>query len=313
MNEALILEKLDNLSSEIQSLKSEVQAMKETKQVHASSAQTDHAPSLPILAGFAGSYNEKDVNLLIENLLLSVNDINSVLFKLKAGNELVKDIEPIAQQVYPHVIKFFAELEGQLTLDDVVALVRNLLTAVPALNESVGYLKSGIELKDELIPIAQILYPKVIKYFHELDGQVTLDDIMSLVQNLLTAVPALNESIGFLKSGMELKDELIPIAQILYPKVIKLFHELQLAIERSSGLVKVAGTAASSAMNFTLTDAQATEISRIIESLDFNNIKPVSPIGAVKMLMDADVQKSLGAAFMLLQAMGGCVQAIQSK
>lgn len=313
MNEALILEKLDNLSSEIQSLKSEVQALKDTKQAHASSAQTDQTASVPILAEFAGTYNEKDFNLLVENLLLSVNDINSMLFKLKAGNELVKDIEPIAHQVYPHVIKFFAELEGQLTLDDVVALIRNLLTAVPALNESVGYLKSGIELKDELIPVAQILYPKVIKYFNELDGQVTLDDVMSLVQNLLTAVPALNESIGFLKSGMELKDELIPIAQILYPKVIKLFHELQLAIERSSGLVKVAGTAANSAMNFTLTDTQATEISKIIEGLDFNSIKPVSPIGAVKMLMDSDVQKSLGAAFMMLQAVGACVQVIQSK
>lgn len=313
MNEALILEKLDNLSSEIQSLKSEVQAMKETKQAHASSAQGDHQASVPMLAGFSGKYNEKDLNLLVENLLLSVNDINSILFKLKAGNELVKDIEPIAHQVYPHVIRFFAELEGQLTLDDVVALLRNLLTAVPALNESVGFLKSGMELKDELIPIAQIIYPKVIKYFNDLDGQVTLDDIMSLVQNILTAIPVFNDSIGFLKSGMELKDELIPIAQILYPKVIKLFHDLQIAIERSSGLVKVAGTAANSAMGFTLTDTQAAEISRIIEGIDFNNIKPVSPIGVVKQLMDPDVQKSLGAAFMMLQTMGACVQVIQTK
>lgn len=255
MNEALILEKLDNLSSEIQSLKSEVHALKDAKQGQAPSAQPDQAAPVPALASFEGKYNKDDLNLLVENLLLSVNDINSMLFKLKAGNELAHDIEPIAHQAYPHIIRFFAELEGQLTLDDVVALLRNLLTAVPALNES----------------------------------------------------------LGFLKSGMELKDDLIPVAQILYPKVIKLFNQLQLAIDKSNGVVKVAGAAASSAMDFTLTDVQAEAISNLIKDLDFNNIKPVSPIGAVKQLMNPDVQKSLGAVFMMLQAMGACVQVIQSK
>jgi len=268
---------------------------------------------VPMLAGFAGKYDEKDLSLLVENLLLSVNDINSILFKLKAGNELLRDVEPIAHQVYPHVIRFFAELEGQLTLDDVVALLRTLLTAVPALNESVGLLKSGMELKDDLMPVAQILYPKVISYFGELEGQVTLDDVMALVKNLLTAVPALNEGVGFLKSGMELKDDLMPVAQILYPKMIKLFSELQQAIERSSGLLTVAGTAASSAMRFTLNEEQAAEISRIIEGIDFNNVKAVSPIGAVRQLMDPNVQKSLGAVFMMLQAMGACVQVVQNR
>lgn len=313
MNEALILEKLDNLSSEIQSLKSEVQAMKEAKRSHASSAQSDQPASLPVLANFAGRYNEKDLDLLIENVLTSVNDINSILFKFKAGNELLRDIEPIAHQVYPHVIRFFAELEGQLTLDDLVVLLRRLVTSVPALSDALGFLKSGMELTDEIIPIAQLVYPKVIKYFADLEGQVTLDDVMALVTNLLTAVPAINDAVGFLKSGMELKDELIPIAQILYPKAIKLFNDLQLFLERSNGLIKVAGTAANSAMSFTLSDTQAAEISRIIEGIDFNNIKPVSPIGAVKQLMDPDVQKSLGAAFMMLQAMGACVQVIQNR
>ena len=255
MNEALILEKLDNLSSEIRSLKSEVQALKDSRQAEATSAQSDQSAVVPLLANFEGKYSPSDLNLLIENLLLSVNDINSMLFKLKAGNELAREIEPIAQQAYPHIMGFFAELEGQLTVDDVVALIRNLLTAVPALNESVGYLKSG----------------------------------------------------------MELKDDLIPVAQILYPRVIKLFNQLQLAIDNSNGVLKVAGTAASSAMNFTLNETQAGQICRVIEGLDFNNIQPVSPIGAVRQLLNPDVQKSLGAVFMMLQAMGACVQVVQNK
>ncbi len=254
MNEALILEKLDNLSSEIQSLKSEVQTLKEAKHAPATSAQSAQSAT-SMLAAFEGKYNEKDLNLLIENLLVGVNDINSMLFKARACNELARDIEPIAHQVYPEVIKFCAELEGQLTVDDVVALLRNLITAVPALNTSVNYLKAGIELTDDLMPVAQILYPKVISFL----------------------------------------------------------NEVQLALDKSSGLVKVAGTAATSAMNFTLTDSQADEISKVIAGLDFNNIKPVSPVGLVKQLMDADVQKSLGAVFMVLQAMGACVQAIQTK
>lgn len=313
MNEALILEKLDNLSSEIQSLKSEVQAMKEAKQVVASSAQAAQPAPLPMLANYEGKYNEKDVELLVENLLLSVGDLNSVLFAIKAGNELVHDIEPVAKLIYPHVIQFCAEIEGQLTLDDCAALIRSIVTAVPAFNESIGLLKSGLELKDDLMPVAQILYPKVIKFFAGIEGQVTMDDVTSLVENVLTAIPAFNESIGFLKSGMELKDDLMPVIQILYPKIIKLFADLQTAIDQQSGLIQVAGTAGNKALQFSLTDSQAAEISKIIEEFDIANVKPVSPIGAVKQLMDADVQKSLGAAFMMLQAVGACVQALQNK
>ena len=254
MNEALILEKLEQLTSEIQSLKSEVQTLKEAKQAPASPAQTAQ-PATSLLAAYEGKYNEQDLNTLVEHMLVSINDINSMLFKLRAGNELFSDIEPIAHLVYPKVIKFCAELEGQVTLEDVVALL----------------------------------------------------------QNLLTSVPALNTSVGFLKSGIELTDDLIPIAQIVYPKVIQIFNEVQLAMERSQGVLKVATTAGKSALNFTISDEQAEEISKIIEGIDFNDIKPVSPIGAVKQLMDADVQKSLGAAFMVLQAMGACVQVIQSK
>ncbi len=255
MNEALILEKLDNLSSEIQSLKSELQTLKEAKQAPASSAQSAQPAAAPMLAAFEGKYNEKDLSLLIENLLVGVNDINSIFFKMRAGNELMRDIEPIAYQVYPEVIKFCAELEGIVTVDDVVSLLRNLITAVPALNESVNYLKAGIELTDDLMPIAQIVYPKVLK----------------------------------------------------------ILHDIQTGIENSSGLIKVAGSAANSAMKISLTDTQAEEISRVIENIDFSNIKPVSPIGAVKQLLNKDVQQSLGAAFMVLQAMGACVQAIQKK
>lgn len=313
MNEALILEKLDNLSSEIQSLKSEVQALKEAKQVVASSAQAAQPAAMPLLAGFEGKYNQKDVELLVENLLLSVGDLNSMLFKVKAANELVHDIEPVAKQVYPHVIRFFADLEGQLTLDDVVALLQKIVTAVPAFNESIGLLKSGLELKDDLMPVAQILYPKFITFFAELEGQVTLEDVTALVGNVITAIPAFNESIGLLKSGIELKDDLMPVIQILYPKVIKLFHDLQLAIEQSSGIIQVATTAGNKALQFSLSDTQAAGISRIIEEFDLNNVKPVSPIGAIKQLMDPEVQKSLGAAFMLLQAVGACVQVLQNK
>jgi hypothetical protein len=255
MNEALILEKLDNLASEIQALKSEVQTLKEAKQAPATSAQSVQSALPPALAAFEGKYNEKDLNLLIENVLVSVNDINSILFKLKAGNELAKEIEPIAQQFYPHFMRFFAELDGQVNVTDVAALLRNLVTAVPAMNEGVGFLKMGIELKDDLIPVAQILYPKVVK----------------------------------------------------------LLNDVQQGIDKSNGVIKVAGTAVAGARNFTLSEAQTEKICRVIENLDFEKIQPVSPFGAIKQLMDPDIQKSLGAVFMVLQAMGACLQVIQNK
>ncbi len=255
MNEALILEKLDNLASEIQSLKSEVQAFKDAKPVPATSAQPAVSASVPMLAKFDGKYNEKDLDCLVENLLISVNDINSMLFKMKAGNELCRDIEPIAHQVYPHLIKFLYEIEGAVTLTDFEALLRNLLISVPAMNEALGFLRAGIELTDDLMPVAKIVYPKVIV--------------------------ALNE--------------------------------LQQAIDNSGGIIKVVGAAASNVKEFTISEEQAEEIIKVMNSINFNNIKPVSPIGAVKQLMNPDVQKSLGAAFMMLQSMGACVQIMQKK
>jgi len=255
MNEALILEKLDSLASEIQSLKSEVQALKDAKSEPATSAQPAASAALPVLSKYEGTYNEKDLDLLVENLLISVNDINSMFFKLKAGNELCRDIEPIAHQVYPHVIKFFYELEGAITVEDFAGLLRNLLISVPAMTEALGFLRAGIELTDDIMPIAMLVYPKVIGALNELQG----------------------------------------------------------VIDRSGGIVKVAGAAFGSVKDFTITDEQAEEIVKVMNTIKFDQVQPVSPVGMVKQLMNPDVQKSLGATFMMLQAMGACVRIMQNK
>ncbi|MFV0437055.1 MAG: DUF1641 domain-containing protein [Desulfopila sp.] len=255
MNEALILEKLDSLAGEIQALKAEVRALQEIRPDRAPAPQEARQSAPSPSAGFQGKDQEKDLDRLVANLAFFAEDINAMLVRAKAGNELLDDLGPIVHQVYPQVIRFFAELEEQLSQEDLIGLCRNLLAAVPALRE-------GLSL---------------------------------------------------FKSSMELKEELLPIARLLYPKVITLFQELQLTIERSDGLITVAAAAARRATTATLTSAQTQEIVRIIEEFDVRSSQPLSPLGAIRQLMQPEVQHALGAIFALLRSAGACLAAIEKK
>ncbi|MBT8361418.1 MAG: hypothetical protein KJO32_10715, partial [Deltaproteobacteria bacterium] len=94
MNEALILEKLDQLSAEVQSLKSDVL------------------------------------------------------------QDLKRDLEPVLKQAQPNLVNFFADVEDEYTNEKAVHLAKNVLTSLDELNEMVDTLKAGVELKNDLVPIA---------------------------------------------------------------------------------------------------------------------------------------------------------------
>lgn len=306
MNEALILEKLDNLSGEIQSLKSEIQALKEP----APSAQPAQSATASILADLKGKYSDEDLAHLMENLLTSVNDIDAMLCKLKAGSELARNIEPIAKQAYPQVLKFFNELEDQFNIDELTGLLRNFLTNLESLNEGMNLLRMGAELKDEIVPIAQIGYPNIIKFLNSLhEGEFQSEQLGTLLHTLLMNVHTFSDLMNMLKPMTELVKDLQVVLR--ETDVISNTNVWLDSLQQSSGIFKLAGTTFASIKQINIDDQQAEEISQAIQQLDFTHIKPVTPFGAIKHLRDPQIQEALGAMFMILQTMGACLQAYQ--
>jgi hypothetical protein len=163
-------------------------------------------------------------------------------------------------------------------------------------------LKSGMELKDEIEPIAKAILPRITELFSQLDGQYDADEIAALIRNTLDNVHHFNTALTLLKAGMELKDEIEPIAKLTLPRVIEFFSEM-------GGVLKVAGTALESMKGFKCSPEQAEAISAVIRGIDLSKPNRIGPVGAIKKLYDPKVQEALGVLFTMVEAVGAIVQA----
>jgi hypothetical protein len=309
MNEALILEKLDNISAEISTLKSEIQAMK-TSDRPTTVAALEHCSDPGLLPPTARKYDAGDFSRLMENLNTNVNAIHTLLCQSKAGDELVRDVGPVTQQAYPHIVKFFAELEDQFSVDELTGLMRNLTTNINSLNEGINMLRMAVELKDEIVPVAQIGYPKVIKFLNTLhEGEFQSEQLGTLLHTLLMNIHTFSDLMNMIKPMTELIKDLNVLLR--ETDVIANTNIWLDSLQQSSGMMKLAGTAFANMKQFKITDQQVDEISKAIGQIDFAHIKPITPFGAVKSLMNPKVQEALGALFMILQTTGACLQAYQ--
>ena len=206
MDEALILQKLDALSNEIHTLKADIVAELK-KDMPPITAQAGLLVS-DCLSEPDQEQRREDFAHFMRNLVLNVETLNSLLSMAKGAVELTDEIEPIAKQVLPRAIDLFAELEDQIDLDEIAALLRNTLGNIHNFNTAITMLKAGMELKDEIEPIAKQVLPRAIDLFAELEDQIDLDEIAALLRNTLGNVQHFNTAISMLKAGMELKDEI---------------------------------------------------------------------------------------------------------
>jgi exonuclease VII small subunit len=169
MDEALILEKLDKLTEEVQSLKSGV--LDELKQdlQPIIKQTTPHVTSF--LADVDGQYSNDELFTLLRKLLSNLDNFNSALDMMKAGMELKDDVMPIIQQIMPKVTTFLGEVDGQYSNEELVALLRKLLSNMDNFNSALDMMKAGMELKDDAMPIIQQVMPKITTFLGEVDGQ----------------------------------------------------------------------------------------------------------------------------------------------
>lgn len=303
MDEALILEKLDNLSNEVRSLKSGV--LEELRQDLLPIVKQTGPLMSECLTSLEEGHKKEDVAYLLQNLVANVENLNSLLNVVKGGMELTEEIEPMAKLALPKTIEFFGEMEDQFDGEELAALMRNTFGNLQHFNTAITMLKAGMELKDEIEPMAKLALPRVTEFFDELDDQVDYEELLVLMRNSLGNLEHFNTAITMLKAGMELKDEVEPMAKLALPKAIDFFDEI-------GGLLKVAGTAMQSLKGAGCSDAQAEAMSEVIRTIDLSQAEKIGPIALVKKLGDPKIQESLGAIFMFLEVFGSLLQAYKN-
>ncbi len=218
MDEALILQKLDDLSNEIRNLKSEVQELKSTKP---SGSLIDDC-----LAELEDDHAKEDLNHLVRNLLSNVETLNSWFGTLKGAMELKEDIEPLAKLAYPMAMDTMTEVSDGLDPDQIKPLIRNVFANLENFNTAVSMLKAAMELKDDIEPLAKLAYPMAMDTISEVADGADMDQVKPLIRNLLANLENFNTAISMLKAGMELKDDIEPLAKLAYPMAIETVTEI---------------------------------------------------------------------------------------
>jgi len=308
MNEALILEKLDQLTAEVQSLKSDVlQDLKRDLEPVLRQAQ----PSMVnFFSDIEDEYtNEKAVHLA-KKVLTSLDELNDLMDTLKAGVELKNDMIPIAKTVYPSTIDFFNDLEGEFHVDEMTILLRKVLANLDSLGEAMDMLKAGVELRDDMVPIVKLMYPRLVRFMKSLhEGEFQAEKLGDLLHVILINIHTLSDLLNMVQPMTEFVKEFSTVMK--GSDVMNSINQWLDSLQQSSGIVKIAGTTWAQVKRLDYNEKQVEEICQAISTLDFTKSKPVGPFQMVKQLRDPRVQNALGFMFMMLQTVGTIVMAYQ--
>jgi uncharacterized protein YjgD (DUF1641 family) len=308
MNEALILEKLDQLSAEVKSLKSDV--MQDIRK-DLEPVLKEALPSLSsVLEDVDDRYTKEKAIHLAQNVLTSLDELNDIVDTVKAGMELKSDMMPVVKQVYPSTINFFNDLSGEFHVDELTILLRKLVTNLDALGESMDMLKAGVELRDEMIPIVKLMYPRVIRFMKSLhEGEFQAEKLGDLLHTVLINIHTLSDLLNMVQPMTEFVKEFTAVM-----KGSDIMNSVNLwldSLQQSSGIVKVAGVSWTQLKRLDYNEKQVEEICNAISGLDFNKAEPVGPFTLMKKMRDPKVQSALGFMFMMLETMGTVVLAYQ--
>lgn len=303
MDEALILKKLDDISKEVRSLKAEV-----LEEVRQELKPAKPATSLfeECLAEVEETHTREDLTHLVKNLLANVETLNSLLQTVKGAMELKDEIEPLAKIAYPMAIETVAEVSESLDTEQIKPLIRNTLSNLENFNTALNMLKAGMELKDEIEPIAKVAYPMAIETIAEISENLDMDQVRPLIRNTLGNLENFNSALLMLKAGMELKDDIEPLAKLSLPVIVDFFTSI-------SGLMKLSGTALQTVKGMDITEEQAEAMSKVLADIDLSKPNRVNMFGMVKKLNEPKVQEALGATFTMLEVFGALLQAYREK
>jgi uncharacterized protein YjgD (DUF1641 family) len=304
MDEALILERLDNLSSEIRSLKSNM--LEELKQDLGPVIQQLLPKATQALAEIDDQFEPAELTALIRNTLCNLKHFNSALGMMKAGMELKEDLGPVVQQSLPRMIEFAAELDGQFNMDDFQALLRKTLSNLGNIASALDTLNATMELKNDLGQVMKIALPKVQEFMADLhEGEFQAEQLGNLMRTFLLNVQTFSDLMNMLKPMTEfINDAGVVVRQAdIFSKVNKTLDGMQ-----HCGLMKLMNTVMESLKEIDCTSEQVEQMCEIIYEMDFKKSNKITPFGAYKKMKDPKVQEALGAGFMMLELIGTMLQ-----
>jgi uncharacterized protein YjgD (DUF1641 family) len=309
MDEALILEKLENVSAEMRQMKADV--LQEVRQELAPFRQQRAQPALAeLFQDIDNPFAKEELERLLKTLSISLAELDEAVEIIRSGIQLRQDLGPITRQVYPRTTEFFAELDGEFHFDELTILLRKAITNLDTMGEGIDLLRAGVELRDELVPVFQLMYPRLLRFLSALhEGEFQAEKLGDLLHTVLINIHTLSDLLNMLQPMTELVKEVGVLA-----KETDVMRRLTLwldGLQQSNGVVRLAGTIFMVLKGMKFNDKQIDEICKTIENIDFNNVQPVGAFGMIKQLNDPKVQDALGFMFMLLQAMGTCVQVYQ--
>jgi hypothetical protein len=311
MNEALILERLDRLSAEMKTMKMEV--LDEVRQELAPLQQASRQPAAltALLSEVDDPATAADIDRLVKTLLHSLEELSEAVEMIKAGVQLKQDLGPIIEQAYPKSIQLLAEIDGDFRFDELTILLRKTITNLDNIGEGIDLLRAGVELRDELVPILQLMYPRLLRFLNSLhEGEFQAEKLGDLLHTILINIHTLSDLLNMIQPMTEFVKEFGVVL-----KETDIVHGVNLwldGLQQGSGLVKLAGTVITFLRRIDCNERQIDEICRAIETIDFSRPQRVSALGIVKQLNDPKVQEAIGFMFMMLRAMGSCLQSYQN-
>lgn len=162
--------------------------------------------------------------LILEKLDKLSEEVRSL--KSDVFQELKQDLEPIIKEAQPGVTEFLKEVDNDYSSEKLVQLTKTLLASLEELNEVVSGIKAGVELKDDLSPVVKQIYPKSIEFFSDLDGDFHIDEFIILMRKALINLDSMGEGLDMLRAGVELRDEMVPILRLMYPRLLRFLNSL---------------------------------------------------------------------------------------
>ncbi|MEE4242847.1 MAG: DUF1641 domain-containing protein, partial [Desulfopila sp.] len=136
--------------------------------------------------------------------LSNLENFNTALNMLKAGMELKDEIEPIAKLAYPMAIETVAEISENLDMDQVRPLIRNILGNLENFNSALLLMKAGMELKDDVEPLAKLSLPMVIEFFTSISGLMKLSGSALQTVKSIDITEAQAEAMGKVLQNIDL-------------------------------------------------------------------------------------------------------------
>ncbi|MEE4134985.1 MAG: hypothetical protein V2I32_02820, partial [Desulforhopalus sp.] len=208
MNEALILERLDRLSAEMTTLKTEVLA--EVRQELAPLQQASRQPAAltALLSEVDDPATAADIDRLVKTLLHSLEELSEAVEMIKAGVQLKQDLGPIIEQAYPKSVQLLAEIDGDFRFDELTILLRKTITNLDNIGEGIDLLRAGVELRDELVPILQLMYPRLLRFLNSLhEGEFQAEKLGDLLHTILINIHTLSDLLNMIQPMTEFVKE----------------------------------------------------------------------------------------------------------